>query len=360
MGNPDFSRKLSLCYKDSFTYLMFSNWGWIAGETGSTAEPFSEGEIISRIKDSTIDYSPELTASWVATIEPSTLPELSAMEQLLANDDHCLGNPPQLNSFRIHSAFVLPDLEPNRMYNSVFISKYRNHSETEFTESKVHSYNFQTSRYPNFFSQLNSYRLKDPKRPDNLKEAIFTVPVDLTITSGNPEKSASEQLYDLLIALQTGNQDMQALQGEFPDPFDRILTGFLKIQELPPAISQEYNHLIIPGAEPVDDVLIALLIRNPEPIGDPRMPDEEWEGTSGVLQVDYTPQTGSGVTNSNLFKVWSKDKARVLIFNKQLDSPSGFLPLFKPMGEINYTFRYKESNPLTREYDVKEGYIFNI
>jgi len=123
----------------------------------------------------------------------------------------------------------------------------------------VHRYVCQTSRYPDFAAQVNSYQLDDGK--GNRREAIFRVEAPLTADDIN-------LMYDVV----TGNMSPpnEALAGIWADAFDRLVEGVMKLPPLDAAISTEFN--IVRNS--ATDAVVGIWIRNPEPFNDPKLPDD--------------------------------------------------------------------------------------
>jgi hypothetical protein len=195
-------------------------------------------------------------------------------------------------------------LRPLKLYTAIVNNVYRNETR------EVHRYVLQTSRYPHFKAQVNSYHLDDGK--GNSLDAIFQVKIPLAA-------SDIALMYDIV----TGNPSAanQALAGIWADPFDRLIEGVFKRPPLDAAVSTEFN--IVRNAN--TGGVVAVWIRNPEPFNDPKLPDEVLERSLRVMQ-ELSPDLAYKV-------LFSKDRSQAFVMH-----PSQTIPLT----QLRFRFAYIE------------------
>lgn len=143
-------------------------------------------------------------------------------------------------------------LKPLKLYTAIVNNVYQG------ATSEVHRYVFQTSRYPDFAAQVNSYHLDDGQ---DQRDAIFRIDAPLSVADIN-------LMYDVV----SGNMSAlnAALAGTWADPFDRLVAGVMKLAPLDAAVSTEFN--IVRSS--VTNAVAAVWIRNPESFNDPKLPDD--------------------------------------------------------------------------------------
>lgn len=216
------------------------------------------------------DYAAAIVASpilgeqkWNPVAAPPT-PELKMLNNLhdplaggASNATACLSQETKgpVKPAALAISTELGDLKPNKLYTAVVLN--RRLDVTPPTEAEVHRYPFKTSRYPDFAAQIGSCVL-DPE-PDSLKMAVFAVEHDLADAAGAPAAYAAA----LAIVKRQAPPDPA-----FPDYFDQLLYGHLKLAPLPPAASLEFN--FVTNSLPGDTY--GLWIRGPEALNDPRAP----------------------------------------------------------------------------------------
>jgi hypothetical protein len=225
--------------------------------------------------------------------------------QLIQPDTSCVitGGNRILPKTKVRS-IQLTNLKPQKLYTAL-VNNYYNGITVE-----VHNYGFQTSRYANFSEQVNSYLLDDGN--GNQQAAIFKISLDTSTATIDTAYSLIQKNPDTIA---------QGLENRYLDYFDRTIEGVLGIKPLPPAVSTEFNAI----ADQNTGDTIALLIRNPEPFNDPKIPENEIENTIQILNnVNDEP-------DGNYKVLHSKDYAQVLIMrsNKKITNP-----------ELRIRFRY--------------------
>lgn len=197
-------------------------------------------------------------------------------------------------------------LKPLKLYTAVVNNIYKG------SIREVHRYVFQTSRYADFTTQVNSYHLDDGK--GNQRDAIFRIAIPLTTADIN-------LMYDIV----SGNMSAPnaALAGTWADPFDRLIEAALKLEPLDAAVSTEFN--IVRNA--TTNAVIAVWIRNPEPFNDPKLPDD-------VLKRSLRVMNGL-VPNTSYEVLFSKDRSQAFVMH-----PSKVIPVV----QMKFRFAYIEWN----------------
>jgi hypothetical protein len=199
---------------------------------------------------------------------------------------------------------VVENLRPSKLYNAVIFSRYSKNGGT-FHSKQVHSYPFQTSRYANLQEQVNSYHLDIATHHD----AIFKITYDL-----NQLGFTINHLRDVISGHDAAVNFRPDIISNYPDPFQRLLSGYLKQDPLPPALNTEINLIYNEVRE-----LIGIWVRNPEPFNDPRIPHSEMVNTIKLL-ID-------GIHIPAGIPLFSKDNTECIIFLKRLRNVSSSLKL---------------------------------
>ncbi len=124
--------------------------------------------------------------------------------------------------------------------------------------------------------------------------------------------------------------------------YDRIVEGILGFTPLDEAISTEFN-LVKDSND--GDRIIAIIIRNPEPFNNPKLPLDELANTIQVLD-------SAGNHDTDYETLFSKDYSQAIIMRSAL-SISG--------GQFDFKFLYKIWNgssyivPMTPDYSTDEA-----
>jgi hypothetical protein len=208
----------------------------------------------------------------------------------------------------IQSNVTVDRLKPLKLYLAVFKAKYDNGVEVS---EEVHRYNFQTSRYADFKEQVNSYQLKD-------RDGVFLRNAVYDDTSVTLDATRTAQLTALLAHNYPSGDP---LEQEYADPFDRLMDGILRVGPMDPPVGTDFN-VVRDGA---NNKVIGILVRNPEPFNDPKIPTANLDATITLSQRNVPLA---------VFKtLYSKDRSRAFIGNASLDLP---------LHDLDFTFTYLE------------------
>jgi hypothetical protein len=207
------------------------------------------------------------------------------------------------------------NLKPSKLYNVNVFSRYSRDGNV-FEEKQVHSYPFQTSRYAGLNEQVNSYHLQsfdDSGLLLNSLDAIYNISYDL-----NSLSTTFGQLRNIILKNDVANNFNANLIKNYPDPFQRLLFGYLKQKPLHAALSTEINLLLNEN-----DEVFGIWVRNPEPFNDPRIPFADMQNSVKLLRDDQ-PLAGAG-------PLFSKDNSEFLILHRGLS---------QPLSSVKLTFIY--------------------
>jgi hypothetical protein len=177
--------------------------------------------------------------------------------------------------------------------------------------AEIHRYNFQTSRYADFEEQVESYRLKD-RDGAFLRDAVYD---DISVTL---DATRSAQLAALL---SHNYPPGDPLEQEYADPFDRLVDGILRIGPTDPPVGTDFNVV----RDAASNKVIGILLRNPEPFNDPKVPAADIAPTITLTQHNAPPAVFA--------TIYSKDRSRAFIGNASLDLA---------LHDLNFAFTYLE------------------
>jgi hypothetical protein len=195
-------------------------------------------------------------------------------------------------------AVELHDLEPKKLYTAVVLNR---HAETTgFSEPEVHRYPFRTSRYRDFKSHIESYRLKDDA--GNVRPAVFLVSHDLAVAA------AAQQIYAEARAII--QRESAAGSEVYPDFFDRLIHACLRLAPLPPAVTLEFNFV----RNALTQEIYGLWLRTPEPLNDARMPLDKLQAAIR-LKV-------AGVEQPSALVLFSRDCCQAFVMTEAGDFPT--------------------------------------
>lgn len=350
---------LNLFYTYNHVYHFFNNW---LDYENSGAHNIAHASLGIRVLNPAPSTTPETTVSEGFVINrvshastPGTPPsninsvngDVALLNNLLSNGNPCAENQP-LTPIDLSTQKVM-HLKPLKLYTAQFVANYNprlgvNHLISgEGYESVVHSYVFQTSRYRNFAEQVDSYALQRDVNEAITKAAVFTV--DCTVELSNAV--AQRVLRDQLLPAD------EILREQYADRFDRLMNGIfaLDVKSLQVPITTEFNVVKHNGK------VLGILVRNPEPFNNPRIPaaDPEISSSEAMETLNVNRHTGGGnwATAEEYYVIHSKDRSQVFVtgrdFNFDLDLTD----------DLKFTFHYKTYNGLTYD-DTTHPVIINF
>lgn len=302
--------KLQLFYNQPYIYTMY----------GGTFDPYNgKPAISSSLETSILDpvnplpadandpayVGPVLTSFAVNNfgIVPQDVEFLGNMAE---QGEPCNNSGTAIETPGIQTNVTVDKLKPLKLYLAVFKANYNSNL------AEVHRYNFQTSRYADFPEQVNSYKLKD-RNGVYVKDAVYD---DITVTL---DTTRTAQLTALLSNSYPAGDP---LEQEYADPFDRLQDGILQTGPIDPPVGTDFNIV----RDSLGNVL-GILLRNPEPFNDPKIPP-------AVISTTITLSQGGGPVNAYTV-IHSKDRSKAFIGNATLNMP---------LADLQFTFRYLEYN----------------
>ena len=301
--------RLDLFYVRPYVYEMYRDWDAYNGAEKIWSS--LQLQIVDPAPPPAAPPIPAVEASWDAATPTHEQPEVVVVEALIMTGDACGDVPLPTDGVDVVTGFVIPRLEPLKLYTAVFRHVFRRDSAADPSKQEVHRYVFQTSRYPNFGAQIGSWILES----DGLaivRSAVYDVEVDA-------DAAALSAATAVLTDPATSSDD---LKQRFADPFDRLIDGILRLETLPPAVTTEFNAIRLRGSTRV----LGILVRCPEPLNDPKMPAAELAQTV-TLSIDGGPV-------SAYRGLHAKDAARVFVTNANH-------ALNVPAGSHRFTFEFR-------------------
>ena len=348
--------ELRLFYLYNYVYEFYSNWVDYKHVTGSSVPLIAQSKLDVLIRDPEDSGIPELSPPQLSFVANS-IPHLSALNtppmninsinndvmtlnNLMINGNPCVSYTP-LAPIDISTKKVL-DLKPLKLYTAQFIAKYNPKISGVFAakdyESVVHSYVFQTSRYADFDEQVNSYVLKKNTAGVILNEAVFVIHAE---KAGIPVPQIDLNLAKHVL---TNNLPMipDLLVQQYADQFDRLMNGVFHIDynKLHGVLSTEFNII----RHPDTDKVLGILIRNPEPFNDPKLPkaDPNLSSTEPTETLEVRQWAGSRMASlgnaSDFYVIHSKDRSKMFVTGRNLNFDMDAFAAYQ------FTFKYKLYN----------------
>lgn len=328
LAKPLFYRdpKLLLFFNKEYVYGMYADWDTYAGNQRWDSN--LQASIIDPADNPDNPAVFYVDAEWERNDVPYVTTDESTLINFLENGVVCTTNI-EITKFGLNTTFDVPELIPLKTYTALFNARFKKQSVSSFTNREVHRYVFATSRYANFEEQINSYITLTEY--DKINPALIT----------HQEKA----FYDMTLNLNAADvarvqsvlsgSDPDALKTQFIHLYDRLMDGGFRLTAQEAPVTTEFNVV----RNTVSGNVLGILIRNPEPFNDPKIP-------LTVLNAKKIVELSVNGGSSGLFKcVYSKDISSVFVTmnNNSLNMPTG-----------NYTFtmRYLEYNPNTRDYDI--------
>ncbi|WP_343631335.1 hypothetical protein [Fluviicola sp.] len=350
--------ELRLFYLYNYVYEFYSNWVDYKHVTGSNVPLIAKSALDVLIRDPEDSGIPEVNPQ--LSFVGNSIPHLSALNtppvninsinndvmtlnNLMINGNPCVSYTP-LTPIDVSTKKVL-DLKPLKLYTAQFIAKYNPKIGGAFAakdyESVVHSYVFQTSRYANFGEQVNSYILKKDINDIILNEAVFVIHAE---KAGIPTPQIDLNLAKHVL---TNNLPMipDLLVQQYADQFDRLMNGVFHIDynKLHGVVSTEFNII----RHPDTDKVLGILIRNPEPFNDPKLPkaDPNLSSTEPTETLEVRQWAGTRMASlgnaSDFYVIHSKDRSKMFVTGRNLNFDMDAFATYQ------FTFTYKLYNGIT-------------
>lgn len=301
--------KLLMFYTQAYIYEMLRDWNTYQGNGQVNAS------MLVQIKDPAPDPNLPAISPVIGQWEENTFPVVSEDITILSNmityGIPC-ANVTAISPLGVTNFFGLPQLKPLKLYTGIFKVRYERPSDTLPTEREVHRYGFQTSRYPDFETHVQSYILAEDSYGVAVRTAIFELPLSLEAAQ---ETKALEIITDTLAI-------DDPIKTDFAISFDRLAYGVFKLPAIEPAESTEFNIL----RDPATSRVRAIWLRSPEPFNDPKLPPSELASTILML-------VGG---NPGFTAVISKDGSQAILTNTD-----GSLDLSNWGNQVDLEFTFK-------------------
>ncbi|WP_183573840.1 hypothetical protein HDF18_08465 [Mucilaginibacter sp. X5P1] len=332
MSKPVFytDPQISLIFTMPYINAMYSNWDSYQGLPA----------IQSSLQIQLIDpygntLSPQLVWSQLPdqTIDSTNYTSLPNDQQLIflldqaASQDSCNPNPITLTKQIKQGTYQFPDLTPNKLYTAVFNAVYQPAGEDQQV-AEVHKFGFLSSLFATFQEQAGSFILDDT--PGAERYALYSLNVGFT----------AEQLTQNLLPLLNNDADNNSpLVMQYPAQFDRIIFGGCQLKAFEPSANTIINLLINTDPGDGSQQLLGIIIRNPEPFNDPKLPANE---LSDTFRLTLTQADGTVIPATGFIYIYSSDTSAVLITNSNMQLSAG---------DIVFTCHYKIFNGI--DYDTE-------
>ena len=338
--------QLRLFYLYNYVYQFYNDWVDHEHSSSKIAESSLEVKIIDPAPSANMPLQPAATFdanriphALTAGVPPSLINsvnhDIALLNNLLSGGNPCADDAP-LVPIDISSAKTA-NLKPLKLYTAQFVAHYNariggNFATTPF-ESVVHSYVFQTSRYADFTEQVQSYVLKaEDETP--AKKAIY--PLQLSATTDFV--LAAQVIGDTLVPVQ------DALKQQHAHTFDRLTQGVfaLDANALQTAATTEFNLLHSGGK------LRGILIRNPEPFNNPKLPSDQQTLNVSVFN-------GTAYVNPGAFTILhSADRSSIFVTASDMSFDMDKQAL------LRFRFLYKTYNGIEYEDAAQEIIEINL
>lgn len=326
--------QVSLIFTEPYMNAMYSDWDSYQGL------PAIQSSLQIQLTD---PYGNTLSPQLVWTqlpdeiIDSSNYASLPNDQQLIflldqaASQDSCNPNPVTLTKRIKQGVYQFPDLTPNILYTAIFNAVYQPDGQAQQV-AEVHKYGFMSSRFATFQDQAASFILDDTAGAE--RYAVYELNVAFT---------AGQVTQDLLPLLNNDTDNTSPIVMQYPVQFDRIIFGGCRLKAFEPSTTTIINLLINTDPGDGSKQLLGIIIRNPEPFNDPKLPADELADT---FQLTLTQADSTVIPPTGFTYIYSGDTSAVLITNSNM-AVSG--------GEIVFTCTYKIFNGT--DYDtVHEDY----
>lgn len=327
--------KIDIFFAKPFAYHMVNPWREYHGlkELACTMhlaikDPISGSIIPYPLTSETVldDYVPTTIldgTGWTSDQDPRMPHNIQMLNSFVnsvnANPDsiECtihFGNPIKPASY-VYSV-TYDNLNPRKLYTALVYNAFAvNNNNEELVNEKIHEFVFQTSRYKDFREQITSFMLKEYNEQNEViaeKDAVYELKLPLT-----------QQQIDNAYALVTGGSttDTAAIETQFYHPFDRVLEGVFGINPIDPPTTTDFINII--NSE--TGLTAAVIIRNPEPFNNPRIPLQQILDTI-VFYPKKPSSPGLPLLPDTHYKVlFSKDYSQIIVMHDTKKISAAFL-----------------------------------
>ena len=210
---------------------------------------------------------------------------------------------------------TLTNLKPRKLYTALLYNAFEV-TNNNIVSEPIHEFVFQTSRYLNFESQVNSYLLNDGESLEVI-QAVYDIEIAI-------DNIAVEKAYDIIVNPESQVGD--PLENLYQHLFDRVIEGVFGITPLDPPGTTEFNKITNINTGNI----IAILIRNPEPFNNPKIP---LELAQNMIQVTLT----NGNVDNSYIVLHSNDYSQTIVMNNTNNITTSIM---------NFSFKYMKWNDM--------------
>ncbi|MDN5288989.1 MAG: hypothetical protein JWR38_5263 [Mucilaginibacter sp.] len=252
---------------------------------------------------------------------------------LAASQDTCNESPLSIKRRIKQGTYQFPDLQANKLYTAVFNAVYQPGTQA-VQQAEVHRFSLKSSRFATFQDQAGSFILTPAA--DSGQYALYTIPVSFTADAIN------NTLKVLLDDDPANDPDMVS---RYAVKFDRLVFGGLQLKNL----GSDPNSVIslVVNTDPANanaQRILGILISNPEPFNDPKLPADQLADT---VKLTLTLPDHTVIGPDQFVYIHSRDTSAVFITNAAMDISSGSIQLrfrFKLFNGIDYQTVYEDYN----------------
>jgi len=295
--------KIDVIFTKPYMYHMLSNWPSYLGVQFEGAlhiaikDPVS-GVIIPYPLPPDFENDVPLTTDilWENDEDPRLPPHIQVINNMIENGDiPCdihLGEAIAPLSY-YYSAGVT-NLKPRKLYTAQLYNAFEITNGTLVNET-VHEFVFQTSRYESFEKQVESYKIIDEDTLEE-KQAVYDISLAL-------DEVSIDKAYQIINS--PDDQIGDPLENQYQHLFDRVTEGVFGMKPVASVERTEFVKIMNLNTGNV----VALLIRNPEPFNNPKIPLEDMKET---IQVTFS----NGNENGAYSILHSKDYSQAIIMRE--------------------------------------------
>ncbi len=344
--------ELKLRYKYGFVQNMFRNWNEYDTKVKNVL-PSHSGSLYAMVKDpreeefssNPLDehvetrFIPRTIVDWEDD-ESAKVPNGVKAEDVLRNpslynNEYASTNwecwevgGKKIRPAHKETTISMEGLRPNTLYTAIFYNDFNSE------RREVHRYVFQTSRYGNLAEQIGSYR----QTAANGETAEAVQDFQHRVSETEMRDIRSIVSYRRL-ANKTNN-----LFDTYSDPFDCMMEGVLG---MPP--QEKPEQLEINRVRNEKGNIIGILLRSPEPLIDPKIPDKERFGFCSLI----VQQLATSLTYNRNY-LYSKDCSQLFITTDSFKlSGKSFHLEFKPIEWTGTEYKAMEDSVVTGEIKME-------
>ena len=348
--------ELKLRYKYGFVQNMFRDWDEYDKKGERNVLPSQYGRLVAVVKDPREEedipnppeehvetkYIPRAIVEWddddTAKVPNGVKAEDVLRNPSLYNNEYALTNwecwevgGKKIRPAHKETTVTVEGLRPNTLYTAIFYNEFAKLKGSP-ERREVHRYVFQTSRYGNLAEQIGSYR--QTAANGETAEAVQDFQRRVTVTE-------LAKIRSLVSYRKSGDN---ALDGTYTDPFDCMMEGVLG---LPPQEKPEQLEINRVRNEKGD--VVGILLRSPEPLIDPKIPDQERSKFCSLI----VQQLDASLTyNSNY--LYSKDCSQLFITTDSFKlSGKSFHLEFKPIEWTGTEYKAMKDSVVTGEIKME-------